>query len=95
MDINNFSEEVIFDAHRHSFENEEELRKSHKCGCFYCLQIFEPEQITDDSWCDDENSRTAECPFCGIDAVIGDASGYPITKEFLATMKDAWFDHLA
>jgi hypothetical protein len=37
---------------------------------------------------------TALCPHCGIDAVIGDASGFPITKEFLSEMCQAWFGYL-
>ncbi len=34
---------------------------------------------------------TAECPFCHTDSVIGDASGFPITKDFLKKMKKRWF----
>jgi hypothetical protein len=40
-------------------------------------------------WVDDET--TLLCPFCGIDSVIGTASGYPITREFLAQMREHWF----
>jgi hypothetical protein len=36
--------------------------------------------------------QTALCPKCGIDAVIGSASGYPISREFLAEMHRHWFD---
>nr|QGW61148.1 hypothetical protein ICEMyc226_00116 [Mycolicibacterium sp.] len=35
--------------------------------------------------------QTALCPYCGIDAVIGDAAGYPITREFLEAMRAQWF----
>jgi acetone carboxylase gamma subunit len=35
--------------------------------------------------------QTALCPECGIDSVIGDASGYPITEAFLGKMKTFWF----
>jgi len=35
--------------------------------------------------------QTALCPRCGIDAVIGSKSGFPITTEFLETMKTHWF----
>jgi len=28
---------------------------------------------------------------CGIDSVIGSASGYPITTEFLESMNRRWF----
>jgi len=31
------------------------------------------------------------CPRCGIDAVIGSKSGYPITIDFFGMMKEHWF----
>ena len=34
---------------------------------------------------------TAVCPNCTVDSVIGDASGYPITKELLDDMNKKWF----
>ena len=30
--------------------------------------------------------------YCDTDSVIGENSGYPITKEFLESMKKYWFD---
>lgn len=62
------------------------------CGCFYCCGEFEPCEIRE--WVDegeDGLGRTALCPRCGVDAVIGSASGYPITQEFLARMRASWF----
>jgi hypothetical protein len=83
----------IRDAHTHSSKHRSEVLASRTCGCFYCGQIFEPSQIED--WCDptddDEAGTTAICPFCGIDSVIGDRSGYPITAQFLSAMKSHWF----
>ncbi len=38
-----------------------------------------------------DDNLTAFCPFCGVDSVIGESSGYPITKEFLEKMKEWWF----
>lgn len=71
----------------------EALKKDKVCGCFYCLTIFSPEEI--DDWLIDDNDAdrlgTAICPHCGIDSVIGESSGYPITKEFLKKMYDHWF----
>ena len=29
--------------------------------------------------------------FCGLDAVIGESSGFPITDKFLQEMKQFWF----
>jgi hypothetical protein len=76
-------------AHKHSSAHEYELWQSGWCGCFYCLEIFDREEITE--WVNDEGGRTALCPYCGIDSVIGDKSGYPIDKEFLGLMKNYWF----
>ncbi|MFL0243297.1 hypothetical protein [Mycobacterium sp. SMC-17] len=49
-----------------------------------------------DNWIDpaddpDQLGQTALCPGCGIDSVIGDQSGYPITSEFLNAMRLRWF----
>jgi hypothetical protein len=79
-------------AHRHSSRHREELESSSVCGCFYCLRIFPPVDVS--SWVDaDFNGigQTALCPQCMIDSVIGSDSGYPITPEFLRAMKDHWF----
>lgn len=75
-------------AHKKSIYHRESLRKSKVCGCFYCLDMFDYNNI--EYWTD--NDDTALCPTCDIDSVIGDDSGYPITKEFLGAMKLVWFD---
>ena len=83
----------IIKAHDHCRNHREELLKSELCGCFFCLAIFKPWSIRE--WLDVENGRagpTALCPNCGIDAVIGSKSGYPITQEFLKAMEKYWFD---
>jgi len=82
-------------AHKHSSRHRAEIEASGICGCFYCLLVFPPFQIVE--WIDgpigkpDELGVTALCPGCAIDAVIGSASGYPITVEFLRRMKQHWF----
>jgi hypothetical protein len=35
---------------------------------------------------------TALCPYCHIDAVIGDASGYPLSIEFLQRLHTKYFE---
>ncbi|EIJ78027.1 hypothetical protein PB1_10694 [Bacillus methanolicus PB1] len=74
-------------AHRFSLHNRKDLEKDTICGCFYCLKIFSPAEITE--WWDDED--TAVCPHCGIDSVIGKSSGFPITRMFLKGMHMEWF----
>lgn len=85
-----FSSKYLQDAHAHCTSNESELRDSEQCGCFYCLHTFTPDVIAE--WIDDKNRKTAICPFCGIDSVIGSASNLPITNhEFLEEMHKVWF----
>jgi hypothetical protein len=71
--------------------NRDELLLSERCGCFYCGAIFLPVEVNE--WTDEKEGvgQTALCPRCGIDAVIGSASGYPITADFMEMMKQYWF----
>lgn len=80
-------EEPHVAAHDHCTRNRMELARSQKCGCFYCLRTFAPEEI--ERWIDE--GKTALCPFCQIDSVVGDASGYSVTEGFLKTMNAYWF----
>ena len=79
-------------AHYYSNNHKEALQHDNKCGCFYCLTIFDPKEITE--WLEYDNPcdryGTAICPYCGIDSIIGESSGFPITKEFLQKMKNYW-----
>jgi len=74
-------------AHKHCSRHRSELEASAVCGCFYCLAIFPWDEVTE--WTGDDDA--APCPKCGIDSVIGSASGYPITTEFLQRMNQHWF----
>lgn len=78
----------IVEAHKHSIRHRKEIQESESCGCFYCLEIFPPDEIVD--WFD--GGECAVCPRCGIDSVIGDRSGYPIDKSFLKAMRSHWFE---
>ncbi len=76
-------------AHKCSIRNKEQVEKSDKCGCFSCGKIFHPSEIMD--YFEDDESPTAICPYCHIDSVIGNASGFPVTPEFMKKMKKRWF----
>lgn len=78
---------VIREAHKFSSYHRDELKKDTKCGCFHCVKIFHPKEIVE--WVD--SGKTAICPYCGIDAIIGESSGFPITKGFLGDMQEVWF----
>ena len=77
----------IIAAHEFCTDHRMELEKDSLCGCFFCLHIFHPREI--EKWIDTKG--TALCPYCGIDAVIGEYSGYPITENFLFEMQEYWF----
>jgi len=49
--------------------------------------MFSPNEIAE--WIDGD--QTAMCPKCGIDAVIGSYTGYPINGDFLGKMQEHWF----
>jgi hypothetical protein len=74
-------------AYHYSSKHRAHIEEGEKCGCFYCLTIFTPSEIT--RWTDEQ--QTAVCPHCGVDSVIGSASGFPITSEFLHEMCEYWF----
>lgn len=74
-------------AHKHSAFHKVDLVQEQVCGCFCCGKTFSSKKIED--WYDDEG--TACCPYCMIDSVIGESSGYEVTEEFLLAMEDHWF----
>lgn len=88
-DIDEFipDHEVINSAHQYSANNRKSLEKDEVCGCFHCCKTFSPKLIRE--WIDD--GSTAICPFCGIDAIIGDDSDSIITEEFLRAINKEWF----
>jgi L-amino acid N-acyltransferase YncA len=76
------------EAHEHSSNHRAEIDASDVVGCFYCCEIYSPSMI--DAWVDDNG--TAMCPKCGIDSVIGTASGFPAgDRNFLKQMNAIWF----
>lgn len=75
-------------AHKASFRNREQIERSKQCGCFFCGRIFPASKVTDYV---SREEPTALCPYCYTDSVLGDASGYPITVEFLKEMNKRWF----
>lgn len=75
------------DAHRQSSKHRAQIEKSDQCGCFYCLKTFSPSEIRE--WWD--GGQTAVGPHCGIDSVLGSASGDPLTTEFLTEMNEHYF----
>ena len=64
------------------------LLESDVCGCFHCLSIFNPNQISE--WVP-YTEGIAICPYCGIDSIVGDSQGTLITKDYLKELRHRWF----
>jgi len=87
--------------HKHSFDNKAEIDRSEKCHCFYCEAEFSPSDIKEYVFhgrrgkplrMGAKSEETALCPRCGIDSVVGDASGYEMTPPLLHAMHEFWFE---
>jgi hypothetical protein len=74
--------------HEKSRRNRSSLAKSAICACFYCFNEYPYKQIVE--WID--NEKTALCPRCGIDAVVGFDSP-AVDREMLRKLHDRWFGH--
>ena len=85
-----YSKDYLQKVHKKSFANKSRLQTAKKCGCFYCISIFNAEEI--DDWTIDVPDDTALCPYCYIDSVIGDNEGFPITEELLEAMYTEYFE---
>jgi len=80
----------VLDAHEVSFGNRQLVEASENCGCFYCCEIFKPQDIKE--WVKEGDGReTALCPRCGIDSVLPSQAGFLVEKEFLQEMEKYWF----
>ena len=75
----------------HSIKNEESILKSNLCGCFHCISIFPVADVKSSAMMVEKDGfKTAICPICGIDSVLGDAS-VEITAELLESMNEYYF----
>lgn len=93
MSLPDYSNKSLFEeASKHTYYNFYEVIQSKHAGCFSCLKYYTTNTITEEEHCIASTPHgtlepTVFCPSCGIDTVIGDASGYDIrNKEFLEYM---------
>lgn len=76
-------------VHDCATRNKEQIAQSSQCGCYACAAIFPSTDVTEYT----DEGQTAICPKCGTDSIVGDASGFEITKPFLRKMRRKWFDY--
>ncbi len=88
MDIKQLARYKSFASHAKN--NEIEILRSKQCGCFFCRKIYDARKVS--QWTSEESGgASAVCPECGMNAVIGDASGIPLTPEVLKDMNEIFF----
>lgn len=79
-------------AREHSYYNHKEVMESQYAGCYHCKRAFPIMLIDEEKHCitttpHGTQEPTVFCPFCEVDNVIGDASGYEVTSnDFLNYM---------
>jgi len=89
-----YSTEIIETAHKFTIFNVKDILASTVCMCFYCGYQFNPHTEPHLFWMDEHNpkGKTLACPMCGIDCILGDASGYPIADPaFILACTEEWF----
>ena len=73
-----------------TIRNHEHIQKSTECACIHCMQRFKPSEIH--TWITEQNNKkTALCPRCGINAVLGDSSGLDLSEQALSAFHDECF----
>ena len=83
-----YAKNYIESIHKYSSNYETEISEFETCGCFYCCQTFNSNEI--EEWIEDKMERTAICPKCGIDSVL--SGKHPISdSNFLEQMNIYWF----
>ncbi|MGC6767857.1 cytoplasmic protein [Enterococcus sp. LJL128] len=85
----NYSKETLKHAHIYCTGNKKYFDYTDTCGCFYCLKIFSPIEIT--FYLNEEIGDTAICPYCSIDSVLPNMKALKISNDFLTAMYDYWF----
>lgn len=73
-------------AAMNAFKNKSIIDFSTYAGCYHCLAIFEAKEINQYT----DSGKTAICPKCGIDTVLGD-SCMKIDATALKEINDFWF----
>ena len=77
----------ISEASEYSIRNREGLVPGTQSACYYCLNVYPAEEVTEFT----DAGDTALCPYCGIDAVLPQHAGYSFERDNLEAMRAFWF----
>lgn len=83
--------ERLHHAHMYSIYNAPAIKKSDKCGCFYCGKVFPADTVTEYASELGMGDDTALCPYCMIDSVLADADWKDLSPAFLDKMTKYFF----
>ena len=78
---------MIFQFPNLAINNRQVIEQSELVGCYHCLKIFEPKEVKEYT----DNKKTSICPYCNVDAVIGDKCGFILNEEILIKANKFWF----
>lgn len=76
--------------HMNTVGNAARVRAATRCGCFHCKTIFAPTEI-DRFIPERDGKETAMCPRCGVDAVLTNLDGEPLTDTLIEEMHTRFF----
>lgn len=74
---------------KHLHNNDVEILDSKECVCLACRRSFSARSVSD--WFNDKGNNTALCPECGMEAVLGDASGIVLNHEDVLAISNLLF----
>ena len=75
------------DAYLMTYMNRDEIEKSGHIQCAGCGRKMQPSDITE--YIDD--GKTAVCPYCGTDALLGDGAGQTLTDFRIRAVHNHYF----
>lgn len=70
--------------------NRTSVQRAKRCGCYYCLEIFNPQEVNEHTL-EPGGESTVICPKCGIDSVVPETEAEVITTELLSRVHDIMF----
>lgn len=84
-----YSKEQFPEIYKHTKNNEIDILNSKKCSCLFCRQTYDARRVSD--WSNENNKISAVCPECGMNAVVGDASGFSLDHDTLKQLNLTYF----
>ena len=81
------TKEEMKEIHSHTLRNRKEIESSDNCVCISCCEIFYASEVEDYI----DEGKTALCPRCGIDAVIGGCTGISMDRETISELNKEFF----